>query len=78
MVMVNLGKLDHDRSLFSRSLESRVRWLDVGKSSPFMALSNLSFRLVNYDNLPSIVCQFVCFLMNNPSTFKNVLENDQY
>ena len=22
--------------------------------------------------------QFVCFLMNNPSTVKNVLENDQY
>ena len=43
--MIDLGKFDHDRSLFSRTLES---WWMLGKSSPFMAAR---FRLVNYDNL---------------------------
>jgi len=42
---IHLGKFHHDRSLFSRSLES---WFILGKSSPFMAQL---FRLVNY-NLP--------------------------
>ena len=41
-----LGKFDHDRTLFSRTLES---WLGFGKSSPFMALK---IRLVKYYNLP--------------------------
>ena len=43
---INLGKFHHDRTLFSRALES---WFILGKSSPFMAAR---FRLVTYYNLP--------------------------
>ena len=43
-----LGKFDHDRSLFSRSLES---WFNKG-DHPKMAQH---FRLVNYYHLPRII-----------------------
>ena len=55
-ISIYLGKFHHDRTLFSRTLES---WFILGKSSPCEAQQ---FRLVKYDNLPrymSIPC--LCF-----------------
>ena len=71
-------KFDHDRSLFSRSLES---WeLDSGNHSQMAEF----FRLVNYYNLPRFANVENCCLnfrhrgMQYPSTWRNLSNISKY